>query len=168
MASETGLPNFYDVEDLEDTASAGFIDLNTEKERLLITTEKTPISRRRYLPSRYISKAVVVFAVITVSCIAVVWVLRDCSPTIRLHHQNLAPSTFRLVKDAVSASTSGVTVDFQVYQPVFTPSGATDDTTQSDGSENTTVVAQTNATSSCQVLLMQHTFAFSYGLPFVG
>lgn len=157
---------FYDVEDLEDTTAVGFMDLNAEKERLLTTTEKGLASHRRPILSGCISK--LLFVAIGISCIALVWTLHDCSPTKRLKHERSGSSTFRLVKDAVSAATAGVTVDFQVYQPVFTPSGATDETTQADGSENTTVIAQTNATSSCQVLLMQHTFAFSYGLPFVG
>ena len=94
--------------------------------------------------------------------------LQGCASTIKLQYEYLAPSSFRLVKEAISASTSGVTEDFQVYQPVFTPSGVTDETTQANGSENTTTIAQTNTSSSCQVVLMQHSFAYSYGVPFVG
>jgi hypothetical protein len=157
---------FFDIEDVEDVTTAGFMDMGAEKKRLLTTTEKRPAFYRRYFARDCISK--IMFAVVAASCIALVWILQDCLPSKSSPHQNLVSSTFRLVKDAVSASTSGVTIDFQVYQPVYTPSGARAETTQANGSENTTVVAQTNATSSCQVLLMQHTFAFSYGLPFVG
>ena len=157
---------FYDAEDLGDIAAAGFTDIDLEKERLLNRIEKRLASHPRYFPYGCISQ--ILFAVVAVSCIALIWMLNDCLPTKTLPHKKLASSTFRLVKDTVSASTSGVTVDFQVYQPVFTPGGATDETTQANGSENTTVIAQTNVSSSCQVLLMQHTFAFSYGLPFVG
>jgi hypothetical protein len=157
---------FYNVEDLEEMTAAGFTDMDAEKEQLLNATEKRSASRRRKFPSGCIPKLLI--AIVIGSCIALVWMLHDCLPTKKLQQEDLVSSTFRLVKDAVSASTSGVTEDFQVYQPVFTPSGATDETTLPNGSENTTTVAQTNTTSSCQVLLMQHVFAFSYGLPFVG
>jgi hypothetical protein len=156
----------FDVEDVEDVTTAGSMDMGAEKERLLTTTEKRPASYRRYFACGCISK--ILFAVVAALCIALVWMLHDCLPSKSPPHKNLVSSTFRLVKDAVSTSTSGITADFQVYQPVYTPSGATAETTQANGSENTTVVAQTSATSSCQVLLMQHTFAFSYGIPFVG
>jgi hypothetical protein len=157
---------FFEIEDVEDITTAGFMDMGAEKERLLTTTEKRPAFYRRYFACDCTSKTL--FAVVAASCIALVWILHDCLPYRILPDQNLVSSTFLLVKDAVSVSTSGVTVDFQVYQPVYTPSGATAETTQANGSENTTAVAETSATSSCQVLLMQHTFAFSYGIPFVG
>jgi hypothetical protein len=86
--------------------------------------------------------------------------------------QEIDVFSFDLVKHAVPApaATSAIALleDFQVYQPVLTPSGATDDTTLDNGSENTTAIAQTSATSSCQVLLMEHIFGYSYGIPFVG
>jgi hypothetical protein len=89
-------------------------------------------------------------------------------PAKGLQNEDFVSSTIHLVKDAVSASSSGVLEVFQVYQPVFTPSGATDETTSDDGSENTTTIAQTAGSKSCQILLMEHSFAYSYGLPFVG
>jgi len=153
-------------EDLEDGATAGFRDRITEKGGLLSPNERGTAAHRRYLPFGCIAK--LLYAVILASCVALVLMLNDCLPSKGLPRENPDSSTIRLVKDAVSATTAGVTEDFQVYQPVFTPSGATDETTLSNGSENTTTIAQTNATGSCQVLLMQHTFAFSYGIPFVG
>lgn len=81
-------------------------------------------------------------------------------------------ASFNLVKHAAPApsATSSVLECFQVYQPVLTPSEATDETGSSDGFENTTTVASAPAPagSSCDVLLMEHSFAFSYGMPFVG
>lgn len=57
---------------------------------------------------------------------------------------------------------------FQVYQPVLTPSGPTDEIILGDGAENTTAIASAASGSSCQVVLMEHVFAYSYGQPFVG
>jgi hypothetical protein len=158
---------FNGVEDLEEMAAAGFTDIDAEKEQLLSAMEKRSASHRRKFPSGCIPKLLIAI-VVGSSCIALIWMLHHCLSTKELQQEDLVSSTFRLVKDAVSASTSGITEDFQVYQPVFTPSGATDETTLANGSENTTTVAQTNTTSSCQVVLMEHVFAFSYGLPFVG
>ncbi|KAJ5051584.1 uncharacterized protein L3040_001360 [Drepanopeziza brunnea f. sp. 'multigermtubi'] len=78
-----------------------------------------------------------------------------------------------LVKDAEpapaqAASPSGLLEVFQVYQPVLTPRGVTDETIAENGSSNTTAIAPIEVTGSCQALLMEHSFAFSYGLPFVG
>jgi hypothetical protein len=160
---------FYDVEDTEGvrgTADAGFLDPSSEKEGLLTTTEILRVSPRRNFAFRCITQ--LLLAVIVISCISLVWTLHDCLPAKKLYNEDSVSSTFHLVKDAVSASPSGVLEDFQVYQPVFTPSGATDETTTDSGLENTTTIAQTTATSSCQVLLMNHSFAFSYGIPFVG
>lgn len=50
---------------------------------------------------------------------------------------------------------------FQVAPPVLTPDGATD----SDGSHSTGGSA---AKESCTVLLMKHSFGYSYGMPFIG
>jgi hypothetical protein len=155
---------FYDIEDLEDVSAAR--SLEVEKEQLITTIEKRGPAHRKYSPSSFILK--ILFVVVVGSCIALIWMFRSCLPDKTLQQEDLVYSNFRLVKDAVSAPTSGVTEDFQVYQPVFTPSGATDETTTPNGSENTTTVAQTDAANSCQVLLMNHSFAFSYGAPFVG
>lgn len=80
------------------------------------------------------------------------------------------PPPASLVKyQATGSTTSTVVLEvFQVYQPVLTPSGATDETTASDGSGNTTTISSAAAASSCEVLLMDHHFAYSYGEPYVG
>ena len=57
---------------------------------------------------------------------------------------------------------------FQVYQPVFTPSWLTDQTISSDGSSSTAAINSTETISSCTQLLMEHSFGFSYGHPYVG
>ncbi|KAG9239558.1 putative peptide-N4-(N-acetyl-beta-glucosaminyl)asparagine amidase A [Amylocarpus encephaloides] len=76
---------------------------------------------------------------------------------------------FNLVKNAIQVASAGPVLEcFQVYQPVLFPSGAVDETIQSDGSENTTTIGPTDSTASCQTLLMEHSFGFSYGIPFVG
>jgi hypothetical protein len=157
---------FYDGVDNKDLTAAAFTAKYVEKEQLLITAEKRPASPKKHFASGCVRK--LLLALILGSCLAVILMLQGCLSTMNLQNEDLAPSSFRLVKDAISASTSGVTEDFQVYQPVFTPSGVTDETTQANGSENTTTIAQTNTSSSCQVVLMQHSFAYSYGIPFVG
>jgi hypothetical protein len=158
---------FYDIEDTEEltvTATAGFMDISAEKQQLLAFSEKRQALRRPF-SSSFIK---LLFISIVGSCIAVIWILHDCTPASRLRDEGFTSSIFHLVKGAASASTSGVLEVFQVYQPVFTPSGATDETTSDNRSENTTAIAQIAATMSCQVLLMEHSFAYSYGLPFVG
>jgi hypothetical protein len=157
---------FYDGVDSKDLTAAAFTAMYVEKEHLLNTAEKRPASPRKHFASGFVPK--LLLASILGSCLTVILMLQGCLSTIKLQNEDLAPTIIRLVKDAISASTSGVTEDFQVYQPVFTPSGVMDETTQANGSENTTTIAQTNTSSSCQVVLMQHSFAFSYGIPFVG
>ncbi|KAI9054183.1 hypothetical protein LZ554_001354 [Drepanopeziza brunnea f. sp. 'monogermtubi'] len=85
------------------------------------------------------------------------------------------PSAVVLVKDAEPASSttptpspSGLLEVFQVYPPVLTPSGITDETISENGLSDTISIAPIAATSSCQALLMEHSFALSYGVPFVG
>lgn len=63
---------------------------------------------------------------------------------------------------------TGVLECFQVYQPVLTPSGPTDDTVSSDGETETETLATVAPPASCTVVLMDHVFAYSYGEPFVG
>lgn len=61
-----------------------------------------------------------------------------------------------------SASATGtVLVDFQVHQPVLTPGGATLDSGVDNGKAG-------EVEDSCQVLLMDHVFAYSYGEPYIG
>jgi hypothetical protein len=108
-------------------------------------------------------------------CLGLLWLRRDCSPSGGWNKDDKPSSTleasgFGLVKYAAPApaATSSVLEVFQVYQPVLTPSGVTGETTLGDGSENTTTIASVASGSYCEVVLMEHTFANSYGQPFVG
>lgn len=62
---------------------------------------------------------------------------------------------------ATASATSSVLVDFQVHQPVLTPDGATLDSGTSNGEAG-------DVTDSCQVVLMDYVFAYSYGEPYIG
>lgn len=107
-------------------------------------------------------------------CIGLGLLLTDCTPVEGLKEPEAPPATYEhLVKYAAVASSAtptptGVLDVFQVYQPVLTPKGAVDETILSDGQENTTTIASVSSSSSCEVLLMKHDFAYSYGIPFVG
>lgn len=57
---------------------------------------------------------------------------------------------------------------FQVHQPVLTPEGVVDSTTNLKGSVETSLIDVTREATSCSQVLMEHDFAFSFGLPFVG
>lgn len=60
-----------------------------------------------------------------------------------------------------ATATGTVLVDLQVHQPVLTPDGATLDNGKSNGEAG-------NVQDACQVLLMDHVFAYSYGEPYIG
>jgi hypothetical protein len=109
-------------------------------------------------------------------CLGLVWILSSCisvsSWKLEEAHSITSDSpSFDLIKYQASPPTpsaTGVLECFQVYQPVLTPSGATDETVLIDGSQDTTAIAPVALESSCDVVLMEHDFAFSYGIPFVG
>lgn len=70
----------------------------------------------------------------------------------------------RLVKErrqSASNSSGTVLVNVQVHQPVLTPEGATLDSGVSNGEAG-------DVQDSCQVVLMERVFAYSYGDPFIG
>jgi len=74
------------------------------------------------------------------------------------------PAVVKRQTPATSSAAASPTVleCFQVAPPVLTPQGLTD----SDGSK---VLSSAGASEeSCTVLLMEHSFAYSYGLPFIG
>jgi hypothetical protein len=73
----------------------------------------------------------------------------------------IPPKLWKNAAVALSTPTplpSGVMQVLQVHQPVLTPSGLTGDTDPSS----------TPVGENCTVLLMEHSFAWSYGIPFVG
>ncbi|KAL2073237.1 hypothetical protein VTL71DRAFT_10561 [Oculimacula yallundae] len=130
--------------------------------------KEVPGSRGVFYPVR--SFKTFAFA-LSASCVFLFWLLAECVPSIEWQTVATAPFV-NLVKDAVPASSaspspsSGVLEVFQVHQPVLSPSGVPDQTTIEDGSNNTT--AHTSHSTSCEALLMEHSFGFSYGKPFVG
>ncbi|KAF4625881.1 hypothetical protein G7Y89_g12283 [Cudoniella acicularis] len=105
-------------------------------------------------------------------CVAVIWLFGDYSASEYDDAVEIPSGKYNLVKDAVpvarATSSTPVLECFQVYQPVLFPSGAVDSTISGDGTDDTTTIASTEAASSCEVLLMEHSFGFSYGIPFVG
>jgi hypothetical protein len=60
-----------------------------------------------------------------------------------------------------ATATATVLENFEVHQPVLTPSGATLDDGESTGGSS-------SVGESCSVVLMDHIFAYSYGAPYVG
>ena len=105
-------------------------------------------------------------------CIGLFWLFSDCLVARHGEQNEVTSASLDFVKNAARAPaatpSTAVLECFQVYQPVLFPSGAVDGTVTSDGSENTTTIAPTAPASSCEVLLMKHSFGFSYGIPFVG
>lgn len=82
--------------------------------------------------------------------------------------QNAHPVVEEILISHAKPSSSPVLEVFQVYQPVLTPSGPTDETSNSNGSSNTTAIGSTETFAGCTQLLMEYSFGFSYGHPFVG
>lgn len=81
--------------------------------------------------------------------------------------------TLSLKRQASTASTPAPSATvlecFQVAQPVLTPHGASYQSTNSDGSTVVVDAPDSEARKgSCTVLLMEHVFAWSYGMPFIG
>lgn len=82
--------------------------------------------------------------------------------------RNAQPAVEETFLSRLKASSSAVLEVFQVYQPVLAPSGPIDQTVESDGLSNTTAIGSTETVASCTQLLMEYSFGFSYGHPFVG
>ena len=137
---------------------------------MLLVEGETPTSPRKY--TSFSDKLKLAILAILGCCIPLIWVLNDCIPVDNVQGDEISAATFDLVKystaPSASVSASAVLEVFQVYQPVLTPSGATDETILGNGAENTTTIGQAAANSGCEVLLMDHSFGFSYGIPFVG
>lgn len=136
------------------------------EEEIGLLGQSEPLGLRPKYGGRWKAISLVFFG----CCLGLGWLWNDCLPTDTLPEPEEVPPTFELIKYAAAASATptGLLEVFQVYQPVLTPQGATDETILSDGVENTTTVAAAASPSSCEVLLMDHVFAYSYGIPFVG
>jgi hypothetical protein len=167
---------FYEGRAISHGANREFLDVSTpadestEKELLLVDAESSTAPRKSMSLSDKLKLAVLA---ILGCCIPLIWALNSCMSTDNVQGDEISSATFDLVKYAVpapsaSASAPAVLEVFQVYQPVLTPSGATDETILGNGAENTTTIAQAAASSSCEILLMDHSFGYSYGVPFVG
>lgn len=79
------------------------------------------------------------------------------------------PVLRRQASSTSSAAASPTVLEcFQVAPPVLTPDGASYQATESDGSEVFLDAGNSASTESCTVLLMEHSFAWSYGMPFIG
>lgn len=147
------------------------MEIPLEEEESLISQEGE--SRERH-HSLWTGTSIKVLAIGLVGCcLGLFLLLSGCMPMPRAGGRTEALSTIsrsHLEKYAAPSpsATSSVLNVFQVYQPVLTPEGVTDETILGDGAENTTSLASASSGASCQVLLMEHVFAYSYGLPFVG
>ncbi|PVH84473.1 hypothetical protein DL98DRAFT_453307 [Cadophora sp. DSE1049] len=146
---------------------AAFAGPNTAKS--VPSVQETTISRSILHPVHSFKAFVLA---LSASCAILVWLLAECVPAIEWQAAVSSP-TLDLVKDAVpapsaTASPSSVLEVFQVYQPVLTTSGIVDGTVVEDGSESVAPIAQVVAPTTCKTLLMEHSFGFSYGKPFVG
>ena len=154
-----------------DTKGSMFRDQKTYQEISSGTSNDLEAFRDRRALSGFRSK-LSILALLGCSILLVSY-LRDCLPEQGGPEQDATYPDFNIVKYSsitAGAASSAVALleDFQVYQPVLTPTGVTDDTTLDNGSENTTAIGQTATSSNCEVVLMVHSFGYSYGVPFVG
>lgn len=80
------------------------------------------------------------------------------------------PPTYKRQDTTTSSAAARPTVleCFQVAPPVLMPQGATYQATESGGSEVFLDAGGQVSGPSCSVLLMEHSFAWSYGMPFIG
>lgn len=138
----------------------------------LFSSEKTTSIRQ---PRGVIRRRIHVLALTcTAVCGAFLWWISNCfiAGDGRTEFGTSRSKSFGLVKNAiqVALATPAATVleCFQVYQPVLFPAGAVDQVAVTDGTESTTTILPTKPNSSCQVLLMEHSFGYSYGMPFIG
>ncbi|CZT45131.1 related to peptide-n4-(n-acetyl-beta-d-glucosaminyl) asparaginase amidase N [Rhynchosporium secalis] len=150
------------------TGTVAFTTPPTEKKSLLAQKESS-ISHGILYPVRSFKAFVLA---LLASCAVLLWLLTKCVPAI--HWQTLASTpTFHLVKDTVPATLASPSANvlevFQVHQPIHTPSGVLNETVLDDGpSSALPPFSGLLATGSCETLLMEHSFGFSYGKPFVG
>ncbi|KAJ4396671.1 hypothetical protein N0V93_000892 [Gnomoniopsis smithogilvyi] len=87
----------------------------------------------------------------------------DTPTDVEVHrHEDKLGMVRRASATSTAASATGtVLVDYQVHQPVLTPEGATLDSGASNGEAG-------EVQDSCQVVLMDYVFAYSYGEPYIG
>lgn len=79
------------------------------------------------------------------------------------------PAARRQAPPTSSAAAAPTVLEcFQVAPPVLTPHGASYQAAESDGSEVFLNTGGSTSGEACTVLLMEHSFAWSYGMPFIG
>jgi hypothetical protein len=163
MSAEKLLSELYCSEkDLEGSGTNPHFDIPP------LGTSEEPSHLRKNQKKSHSRPLQLIFFILLCSCLPLIWLLRPCSP------EDVADSfpDYHLVKHSapVPAATpsSAVLEVFQVYQPVLTPKGVTDETAADNGVEETTTIASTSEATSCKVLLMDHSFGYSYGMPFIG
>lgn len=93
-------------------------------------------------------------------------------PSPLAHRQAMAdknPAAKRAgTSSSAAAATPTVLECFQVAEPVLMPYGASYESSADDGSSVSTQITNSPTQPSCTVLLMEHDFGWSYGIPFVG
>ena len=108
-----------------------------------------------------------VLTVVGITLLALLWLTGRCSLPIRVSYPaNIAPAESAQVY--ARGLTSSLLEVFQIYPPVLTvaPGGGALELT--DGSSNASVEIVDADRSTCQEVLVVHSFAFSYGQPFIG
>ncbi|KAG4429615.1 hypothetical protein IFR05_014905 [Cadophora sp. M221] len=159
----------YDKADIPEAASTAASTGPTTAKRIPLVQREATISHGILYPVHSFKA----FALaLLISCAILIWLFVECVPVIDWQTATSKPP-FNLVKDAVPAPaaptpTSGVLEVFQVYQPIFTTAGVLDETVLEDGLESADSIDQAPVSRSCETLLMEHSFGFSYGKPFVG
>lgn len=118
-------------------------------------------------------KKIKTFILLLLSCgFTLIWVSRTYFSGNLMNASVTSPESHLVKYSATSAASptpsSAVLEVFQVYQPVLVPPGVTDETASYNGVEETATIASTSDATGCKVVLMKHTFGYSYGMPFVG
>ncbi|CAD6445249.1 5f4f0082-3b25-49af-ad88-3d54b27c0d46 [Sclerotinia trifoliorum] len=111
-----------------------------------------------------------IYLLVFLTCgLSLIWLLPSCFSNEKVDTLPKSHLVKYSATPAPSATPSSAVLEvFQVYQPVLIPPGVTDETTSYNGVEETAIIASTNDATSCKVVLMEHTFGYSYGIPFVG
>lgn len=175
-----------DDNELEEGAHRPGPQCNAMDEKLALTNTEVPFLRRKWMPftTRYTIRPLLL---IVCCALLVLFDSGSILPTSKKEVEVCSTWKFGIARakaglvvkedEAVSttsttstaaATSTGVLEVFQVYPPVLTPDGVTDETILSDRSGNTTVFDSTAAATTCQVLLMDFSFGNTYGNPFVG
>jgi hypothetical protein len=130
----------------------------------------TPTAIEPYFHNKLTTRRILVVLAATLTCLT--WASRSRCPPFGLDALREAlPTTLGANKETSTnphqAQSTNILDVFQVHQPVFTPSDTFRKASLQNGRAGT---AATMAMSSraCEAVLMEHSFGFSYGQPFVG